>query len=56
MSRERAQSPFLRIAIDAVYVQVANLTSSSTYHKYVSLVRELVARGHYVYWLLPDVE
>lgn len=49
-------APRLRIAIDPVYVQSANLTSSSTYQKYVTLVRELVARGHYVYWLVPDNE
>jgi glycosyltransferase involved in cell wall biosynthesis len=49
-------APRLRIAIDPVYVQSANLTSSSTYQKYVTLVRELVARGHYVYWLIPDNE
>lgn len=49
-------APRLRILIDPVYVQVANLSGSSTYHKYVSLVRELVSRGHYVYWMVPDVE
>ena len=46
--------PRLRIAIDPVYVQSANLTSSSTYNKYVTLVRELTRRGHYIYWLVPD--
>lgn len=51
-----ANAPRLRILLDAVYVQVANLHSSSTYNKYVSLVKELVKRGHYVYWMLPDVE
>lgn len=50
------EAPRLRILIDPVYVQVSNLGSSSTYNKYVSLVRELVKRGHYVYWMLPDVE
>lgn len=49
-------APRLRILIDPVYVQIANLGSSSTYQKYVSLVRELVSRGHFVYWMLPDVE
>jgi glycosyltransferase involved in cell wall biosynthesis len=49
-------APRLRILIDPVYVQVANLSSSSTYNKYVSLVRELVKRGHFVYWMIPDVE
>jgi glycosyltransferase involved in cell wall biosynthesis len=49
-------SPRLRILIDPIYVQSANLTSSSTYHKYVSLVRELTSRGHYVYWCIPDAE
>ena len=46
----------LRILLDPIYVQAANLTSSSTYHKYVSLTRELVSRGHFVYWMLPDAE
>lgn len=50
------KAPRLRILIDPVYVQIANLGSSSTYNKYVSMVRELVSRGHYVYWMLPDVE
>jgi glycosyltransferase involved in cell wall biosynthesis len=49
-------APRLRILIDPVYVQVANLSSSSTYNKYVSMVRELVSRGHFVYWMVPDVE
>lgn len=53
MPRE-VNAPRLRIAIDPVYVQSANLTSSSTYQKYVTLVRELVRRGHFVYWLIPD--
>lgn len=50
------KAPRLRILIDAVYVQVSNLGSSSTYNKYVSLIRELVSRGHFVYWMLPDME
>jgi glycosyltransferase involved in cell wall biosynthesis len=50
------QAPRLRILLDPVYVQVANLGSSSTYQKYVSLTRELVRRGHFVYWMLPDVD
>lgn len=49
-------APRLRILIDPIYVQIANLSSSSTYHKYVSLVTELVSRGHYVYWCVPDAE
>lgn len=49
-------APRLRILIDSIYIQAANLSGSSTYHKYVSLVRELVARGHYVYWMLPDAD
>lgn len=48
--------PRLRILIDGVYVQSGNLSGSSTYHKYVSLVRELTARGHFVYWMLPDTD
>jgi glycosyltransferase involved in cell wall biosynthesis len=54
--RPEVYSPRLRILIDPVYVQSANLTSSSTYYKYVSLVRELVSRGHFVYWCLPDAD
>lgn len=49
-------APRLRILIDPVYVQISNLGSSSTYNKYVSMVRELVSRGHFVYWMLPDVD
>jgi glycosyltransferase involved in cell wall biosynthesis len=48
--------PRLRILIDPVYVQISNLSGSSTYRKYVTLVRELVKRGHYVYWCVPDSE
>lgn len=55
-SHRDVTAPRLRILIDPVYVQIANLGSSSTYQKYVSLVRELVKRGHFVYWMLPDVE
>jgi glycosyltransferase involved in cell wall biosynthesis len=49
-------APRLRVLIDPVYIQSANLTSSSTYHKYVTLVRELVKRGHYCYWCVPDAD
>ncbi|UUV43765.1 glycosyltransferase [Rhodobacter phage RcKickapoo] len=55
-THRNVQAPRLRILIDPVYVQVANLGSSSTYNKYVSMVTELVSRGHYVYWMVPDVE
>jgi glycosyltransferase involved in cell wall biosynthesis len=48
-------APRLRFLLDPVYVQAANLGSSSTYQKYVSLTRELVSRGHFVYWMLPEV-
>lgn len=54
VARPPVYSPRLRILIDPVYVQIANLQSSSTYNKYVSLVRELVARGHFVYWCVPE--
>lgn len=54
--REDVNAPRLRIAIDPVYITIANLTSSSTYHKYKTLVEELVARGHFIYWMVPDVE
>lgn len=50
------KAPRLRILLDAVYIQSANLNSSSTYNKYKKIVRELVERGHFVYWMLPDVE
>lgn len=48
--------PRLRVLVDSVYVQISNLSGSSTYHKYVSLVRELVERGHFVYWMVPDAD
>lgn len=54
--RPEVYSPRLRVLIDPVYVSIANMAGSSTYHKYVSLVRELVSRGHFVYWCLPDIE
>lgn len=54
--RPEVYSPRLRILIDPIYVQTANLSSSSTYHKYVSLARELVSRGHYIYWCVPDTD
>lgn len=47
-------TPRLRVLVDPIYITAANLSGSSTYHRYVALVRELVRRGHYVYWLLPD--
>ncbi len=50
------QAPRLRILVDPVYIQIANLHSSSTYNKYKKLVAEMVGRGHFVYWMLPDVE
>jgi len=50
------EAPRLRFLLDGIYVQASNLGSSSTYQKYVSLVRELTKRGHFVYWMLPDVE
>lgn len=50
------EAPRLRILLDAVYIQASNLSSSSTYAKYKEIVRELVHRGHFVYWMLPDVE
>lgn len=59
MPKIKAPVPFrprLRVLLDPIYVQAANLTSSSTYHKYVSLTRELTRRGHFVYWMLPDAE
>lgn len=55
-NRGEVYAPRLRILVDPIYVQPANLSGSSTYHKYVSLVRELVSRGHFVYWMVPDAE
>ena len=52
--RGEIYAPRLRILIDPVYVSIANLHSSSTYFKYVSLVEELVSRGHFIYWMIPD--
>lgn len=49
-------APRLRLLVDPVYIQVANLHTSSTYTKYKKLVKELVSRGHFVYWMLPDVD
>lgn len=49
-------APRLRILIDPIYVQISNLAGSSTYYKYVSLVKELVSRGHYIFWCIPDSE
>lgn len=56
LTRGEVYRPRLRIVIDPIYVQIANLSSSSTYHKYVTLVRELAARGHFIYWSVPDAE
>ncbi len=50
------KAPRLRFLLDPVYIQVANLHSSSTYNNYKKLVAEMVSRGHFVYWMLPDVE
>lgn len=47
-------APRLRILIDPVYSQPANLSGSSTYFKNVALIEELTKRGHYVYWCIPD--
>lgn len=56
IARAEVYAPRLRILVDPVYVQIANLSSSSTYYKYVSLVTELVNRGHFVYWMVPDAK
>lgn len=50
------KAPRLRILIDPVYIQSANLNSSSTYNKYKKLVAEMVSRGHFVYWMIPDAK
>ena len=56
MSFVPSYRPRLRVLIDPVYVQISNLSGSSTYRKYVTLVRELVKRNHFVYWCVPDSE
>lgn len=48
--------PRLRILIDPIYIQVGNLGGSSTYHQMATLVKELAERGHYIYWMIPDVD
>lgn len=48
--------PRLRILIDPIYIQVGNLGGSSTYNQMATLVKELAQRGHYVYWMVPDVD
>jgi len=48
--------PRLRILIDPIYIQLGNLGGSSSYQIMVNLVRELASRGHYIYWMVPDVE
>lgn len=48
--------PRLRILIDPIYIQVGNLAGSSTYNQMATLVKELASRGHYVYWMIPDVD
>lgn len=48
--------PRLRVLLDPIYITAANLHSSSTYHLYAGMARELVSRGHFVFWMLPDVE
>lgn len=48
--------PRLRVLLDPIYVQSANLSGSSTYRKYVTLTKELVKRGHFVFWMVPDRE
>lgn len=48
--------PKLRILIDPIYIQVGNLGGSSTYNQMATLVKELADRGHFIYWMIPDVE
>jgi glycosyltransferase involved in cell wall biosynthesis len=49
-------APRLRILLDPIYIQAANLGSSSTHNRWALLVKQLIDRGHYVYWMLPDKE
>jgi len=46
----------LRILCDPIYIQISNLSSSSTYHRWVNLICELVKRGHFVYWMIPEAD
>lgn len=46
----------LRVLVDPIHIQISNLSGSSTYHRFSNLVSELVRRGHYVYWMLPQCE
>lgn len=48
--------PRLRVLLDPVYMGVGNLSSSSSYFRYVKIVEELVRRNHFVYWCIPDTE
>lgn len=50
------QAPRLRILLDPIYIQASNLASSSTYNRWKLLVKQLLDRGHYVYWMAPDKE
>lgn len=47
-------APRLRILLDPIYIGAASLHGSSTYVRFIRLVKELVARGHFVYWCVPD--
>lgn len=49
-------APRLRILLDPIYIQAANLGSSSTHNRWSRLVKVLIERGHYIYWMLPDKE
>lgn len=49
-------APRLRILMDPIYIQASNLGSSSTYNRWSKVVKILVDRGHYVYWMAPDKE
>lgn len=48
------QAPRLRILFDPIYIQAANLGSSSTHRRFTLLAKELIKRGHYIYWMVPD--
>ena len=47
-------APRLRILLDPIYIQAANLGSSSTHKRWNVLAKELIKRGHFIYWMLPD--
>lgn len=44
----------MRFLVSPVYMTIVNMRGSSTYNHVKNLIRELVDRGHFVYWHLPE--